>query len=180
MRSRANNPTEEIGSRGLNPEEAWLYETDLETSAMLIPFPTGPLGWKLDRFAVRWLGFSPMSREYARKNGLKDESRSLLLVVKGRKTGKKRSAALSYFTIDGHMLVVGSKGGAPDDPAWVTNLRADPNVTIYVDRKPRRVTARVAAGDERKSLWQTLSAAVPTYAEFQKGIAREIPLVILE
>jgi len=139
-----------------------------------------PAGWAMDRFMVRWLGISPLSRAFARLNGLEDKGRYLLLVVKGRKSGKKRSAALSYFEIDGRLLVVGSKGGAPTDPAWVTNLRADPHATIYIDRKPRRVTARIAAGDERESLWQRLAADVPTYAGFQKGIAREIPLVILE
>jgi len=147
---------------------------------MLTRFLMSPAGWAMDRFWVRWFGFSPVSRAFAKAHGLEDKGRYLLLVVKGRKTGKKRSAALSYFEIDGHLLVVGSKGGAPGDPAWVANLRADPNVTIYVDRRPRRVTARIAAGAERESLWEKLSAAVPTYAEFQKGIEREIPLVILE
>jgi deazaflavin-dependent oxidoreductase (nitroreductase family) len=147
---------------------------------VLIKFLLSPAGWAVDRFMVRWFGFSPLSRAFARAKGIEDAGRYLLLVVKGRKTGKKRSAALSYFEIDGRMLVVGSKGGGPADPAWVTNLRADPNVTIYVDRKPRRVTARIAAGEERASLWQKLAADVPTYAEFQQGIAREIPLVILE
>jgi deazaflavin-dependent oxidoreductase (nitroreductase family) len=139
-----------------------------------------PAGWAMDRFMVRWFGISPLSRAFARLNGLQDKGRYLLLVVTGRKTGRKRSAALSYFEIDGRLLVVGSKGGAPTDPAWVTNLRADPNATIYIDRKPCRVTARIAAGDERANLWQKLSIDVPTYAEFQKGIAREIPLVIFE
>jgi deazaflavin-dependent oxidoreductase (nitroreductase family) len=147
---------------------------------MLTKFLMSPAGWAMDRFWVRWFGYSPVSRAFAKAHGLEDKGRYLLLIVKGRKTGKKRSAALSYFTIDGRMLVVGSKGGAPTDPAWVTNLRADPHVTIYVDRKPRRVTARIAAGEERKSLWEKLSADVPTYAGFQDGVAREIPLVILE
>jgi deazaflavin-dependent oxidoreductase (nitroreductase family) len=147
---------------------------------MLTRFLMTPAGWALDRFWVRWFGFSPVSRAFAKAHGLEDKGRYLLLVVKGRKTGKKRSVALSYFEIDGHMLVVGSKGGAPTDPAWVTNLRANPDVTIYVDRKPHRVTARISTGDERKSLWEKLSAAVPTYAGFQSGVAREIPLVILE
>jgi deazaflavin-dependent oxidoreductase (nitroreductase family) len=147
---------------------------------MLTKFLMSPAGWAMDRFWVRWFGYSPVSRAFAKANGLEDKGRYLLLVVKGRKTGKKRSVALSYFKIDGHMLVVGSKGGAPTDPAWVTNLRADPNVTIYVDRKRRKATARIATGAERKSLWQKLTADVPTYAGFQNGVAREIPLVILE
>ena len=147
---------------------------------MLTKFLMSPAGWAMDRFWVRWFGYSPTSRAFAKAHGLKDEGRYLLLVVKGRKSGKKRSAALSYFEIDGRMLVVGSKGGAPTDPAWVTNLRADPHATIYVDRRPRRVTARIAAGEERAGLWRKLSAAVPTYAGFQANIEREIPLVILE
>ena len=147
---------------------------------MLTKFLMSPTGWAMDRFWVRWFGFSPVSRAFAKAHGLEDKGRYLLLVVKGRKSGKKRSAALSYFEIDGRMLVVGSKGGAPTDPAWVTNLRADPNVTIYVDRKPRRATARIAAGEEREGLWQKLTVDVPTYAGFQNGVAREIPLVILE
>jgi deazaflavin-dependent oxidoreductase (nitroreductase family) len=147
---------------------------------MLMKFLMSPAGWAMDRFMVRWFGISPLSKAFAKLNGLQDKGRYLLLVVKGRKTGKKRSVALSYFQIDGRLLVVGSKGGAPTDPAWVTNLRADPNATIYIDRKQRRVTARIAVGEERKSLWQRLTADVPTYAGFQKGIEREIPLVILE
>jgi deazaflavin-dependent oxidoreductase (nitroreductase family) len=147
---------------------------------MLTKFLMSPAGWAMDRFWVRWFGYSPVSRAFARANGLEDKGRYLLLVVKGRKTGKKRAVALSYFEIDGRMLVVGSKGGAPTDPAWVTNLRADPNVTIFVDRKRRSVTARIAAGEERKVLWQKLTADVPTYAGFQSGVEREIPLVILQ
>jgi deazaflavin-dependent oxidoreductase (nitroreductase family) len=147
---------------------------------MLTKFLMSPAGWAMDRFWVRWFGYSPVSRAFARANGLEDKGRYLLLVVKGRKTGKKRAVALSYFEIDGRMLVVGSKGGAPTDPAWVTNLRADPNATIFVDRKRRSVTARIAAGEERKVLWQKLTADVPTYAGFQSGVEREIPLVILQ
>ena len=143
-------------------------------------FLMSPAGWAMDRFMVRWFGISPLSKAFAKLNGLQDKGRYLLLVVKGRKTGKPRASALPYFQAHGRLLVVGSKGGAPTDPAWVINLRADPKATIYIDRKPRKVTARIATGDERKGLWQRLAADVPTYAGFQQGIEREIPLVILE
>ena len=139
-----------------------------------------PTAWALDRFWIRWFGISPLSKAFARASGIEDKGRYLLLVARGRKTGKKRATALSYFEIDGRMFVVGSKGGAPADPHWVTNLRAKPDATIYVDRRPRQVTARIAAGAERADLWNKLIATVPTYAGFQQGLAREIPLVILE
>jgi len=139
-----------------------------------------PAGWAFDRFMVRRAGWSPLSAVFARQAGIKNESRTLALVVKGRKSGKKRSVALAWFEIGGHLLVVGSAGGAPEDPQWVRNLRADPNATIYIARKPRRVTARIAEGTERQAIWDILSVQVPTYAHYQAQVTREIPLVILE
>ena|ERR1019366_3680447 len=147
---------------------------------MLMKLVMSPAGWALDRLAVRWTGISPLSALFARQNGIRNESRVLVLVTKGRKTGKKRSVALAYFEIDGHLLVVGSAGGNPTDPQWVGNLRADPNVTIYIARKPRNVTARISGGAERAGIWEKLAVQVPTYAHYQTLVAREIPLVILE
>ena len=60
------------------------------------------------------------------------------------------------------------------------NLRANPNVTIYIQRKPRPVKARIAGGEERAALWGKLISTVPTYADYQKLTTREIPLVVFE
>jgi deazaflavin-dependent oxidoreductase (nitroreductase family) len=147
---------------------------------MLLKLMMSPLGFKFDRFMVRWTGDSPLSRLFARQGGYQDPRMPLLLVAKGRKSGKNRATVLSFFEIDGKLLVVGSAGGSPIEPQWVGNLRANPDATIYIARKPRRVRARIAAGDERRSLWEALVASVPTYAGFQAGVAREIPLVILD
>jgi len=139
-----------------------------------------PAGWAFDRFMVRWTGKSPLSAVFAWQAGIKNESQNLALVTRGRKSGKRRTVALSYFEIDGHRLVVGSAGGSPTDPQWVANLRANPDATVYIARKPRRVKARIAAGAERQAIWEKLSAQVPTYAQYQAQVSREIPLVILE
>jgi deazaflavin-dependent oxidoreductase (nitroreductase family) len=145
---------------------------------VLLKFLMSPLGYKFDRWMVRWTGDSPLTRVFAKEGGYTPRM-PLLLVAKGRKTGKNRAAVLSYFEIDGHLLVVGSSGGSPVEPRWVGNLRANPDATIYVERKPRRVKARIAFGDERRALWDKLKAITPVYDEFQAQIAREIPLVIL-
>jgi deazaflavin-dependent oxidoreductase (nitroreductase family) len=147
---------------------------------MLHKLVMSPAGWALDRFMVRWAGISPLSAIFAWQAGIKNESRTLALVVRGRKTGRMRTVALAYFEIDGHLLVVGSAGGSPEDPQWVRNLRTDPHATIYIARKPRHVTARIAQGTERQAIWDKLSVQVPTYAQYQAQVAREIPLVILE
>jgi deazaflavin-dependent oxidoreductase (nitroreductase family) len=147
---------------------------------MLHKLIMSPAGWAFDRFMVRWAGVSPLSAAFAWQAGIKNESRTLALVVKGRKSGRNRTVALAYFEIDGHLLVVGSAGGSPVEPQWVQNLRANPDATIYVARKARRVTARIAAGVERQAIWDRLSVEVPTYARYQAQVPREIPLVILE
>jgi hypothetical protein len=51
---------------------------------MLMKLLMSPAGWAMDRFMVRWFGISPLSRAFARLNGLQDKGRYLLLVVKGR------------------------------------------------------------------------------------------------
>jgi len=146
---------------------------------MLLKLMMSPLGFKFDRWMVRWTGDSPLSRVFAKQGGYKNPRPPLLLVVRGRKSGKERATVLSYFDIDGGLLLVGSNAGKPAEPQWVANLRANPDATIYINRKPRRVKARIAAGEERRVLWEELIASVPTYAAFQTMTEREIPLVVL-
>jgi deazaflavin-dependent oxidoreductase (nitroreductase family) len=146
---------------------------------MLLKIMMSPAGLAVDRWFVRWTGTSPLCHVFARMSGFPARP-ALLLTVKGRKSGKMRSSALPYFDIDGRLFVVGSRGGGPVDPQWVTNLRADPNCTIVVNRKPRKVTARIASGNERASLWVDLVKLVPTYDYYQSRTTREIPLVIFD
>jgi deazaflavin-dependent oxidoreductase (nitroreductase family) len=146
---------------------------------MLLKVMMSPAGLAVDRWMVRWTGTSPLCHVFARMSGFPARP-ALLLTVKGRKTGRLRASALPYFEIDGRLFVVGSRGGGPQDPQWVTNLRVDPSCTIVVGRKKRRVTARIAGGNERQSLWEDLVKLVPTYTYYQTLTTREIPLVIFD
>jgi F420H(2)-dependent quinone reductase len=60
------------------------------------------------------------------------------------------------------------------------NLRTDPNAAIYVDRKEKKIKARVGAGEERALLWEELGKMLPPYLQYQTLTTRGIPLVILE
>ena len=146
---------------------------------MLLKIMMSPLGLWWDRLMVRWTGNSPLCKVFAKMGGFPPRP-ALLLIVKGRKSGKPRASALPYFDAHGQRFVVGSRGGGPVDPQWVTNLRADPNATIYIHRKPKKVTARIAGGNERADLWVELGKMLPTYVHYQTLTTREIPLVILE
>jgi deazaflavin-dependent oxidoreductase (nitroreductase family) len=142
---------------------------------------------KLDVWSVRLTGRSFFMWLFAQRSGLakdpdfqRKKARALVLVTRGRKSGRPRSVVLPYFTFGGTTFVVGSKGGAPDDPDWVWNLRHTPAALAYVDRQPRPVSTRFADPAERSGLWAQLTAVAPTYEGYQKGTRREIPLVIIE
>ena len=57
--------------------------------------------------------------------------------------------ALIYGEHDGDYLVVASKGGAPEPPAWYVNLKKDPAVRIQVWGDKIDVTARDATDAEK-------------------------------
>ena len=124
---------------------------------------------------------------FARRAGLmKDpqlgsrKAEALVLVTRGRTTGRPRSVVLPYFTFDDKTFVVGSKGGAHDDPDWVLNLRERPSAIVYIRRQAKSANMRFATTAERAALWPKLIAFAPTYEAYQRGTRREIPLVIVE
>jgi len=146
---------------------------------MLHSFVVSPAGLALDRFLARYLGVSLTIQVWARAAGYKPGP-VLYLEAIGKKSGEVRPVALPYFMIDGKMLIVGSAGGGPRDPAWATNLRAIPNVTVYVKRKKKLVRARFSEGEERENYWRKLVAFNAHYREYEKKTSRRIPVIVLE
>jgi deazaflavin-dependent oxidoreductase (nitroreductase family) len=104
----------------------------------------------------------------------------LILTTKGRRTSLLRSAALIFGRRGDDYLVVGSKGGAPQPPAWYLNLQADPEVQVQVKADRFSARARTATPDEKPVLWQTMTSIWPDYDAYQQRCEREIPVVILE
>jgi deazaflavin-dependent oxidoreductase (nitroreductase family) len=140
---------------------------------------------RLDVWAVRWTGGSFFMWLFALRTGLardpdfkRRKAPALVLVTMGRKSGRRRAVVLPYFTFEGKSFVVGSKGGSPEDPDWVHNLRQNPAALVYINRQPRAVTTRIAGAAERPALWTQLVTTTPTYDAYQRGTRREIPLII--
>lgn len=100
----------------------------------------------------------------------------LLLHTTGAKSGQPRLSPLAYLTVDGKMLIVGSYAGAPKDPAWVHNLRADPRARIEVGTEAYDVVVRELPGDERDATYPKITAVAPVFAEYQTKTTRAIPL----
>jgi deazaflavin-dependent oxidoreductase (nitroreductase family) len=107
-------------------------------------------------------------------------SKVLLLTTTGHKSGEQRTTPLIYEARGDDFVIVASKGGAPEHPAWFLNLQADPEAEIQVKADRFKVRTRVAEGDERAELWELVNGQWPDYADYQKKTDREIPVVVLE
>lgn len=105
---------------------------------------------------------------------------TLLLTVLGRKSGLWRRTALIYGRAGDAYVVVASKGGAADNPAWFTNLVAHPEVHVQVKERKFTARARVAGGPERAELWTLMTGIWPDYDSYQHNTRREIPVVVLD
>jgi deazaflavin-dependent oxidoreductase (nitroreductase family) len=105
---------------------------------------------------------------------------TLLLTTTGRKSGDQRTTPLIYQEHDGAYLVVASKGGADEPPAWYLNLQADPTAHVQVKADKFQAAARDATDDEKPELWRKMATVWPAYDEYQEKTERAIPVVVLE
>jgi deazaflavin-dependent oxidoreductase (nitroreductase family) len=104
----------------------------------------------------------------------------LLLDHVGARSAIRRTTPLVYVEDGDDLVVVASKGGHENHPAWFHNLRANPGTTVQIGPQRRAVQARVASAQERQRLWPMAVSTYAGYRGYQRRTTREIPLVILE
>jgi deazaflavin-dependent oxidoreductase (nitroreductase family) len=103
----------------------------------------------------------------------------IVVTTRGNKTGKVRKHALMRVEHDGEYALVASMGGAPKNPVWYYNLKADPDAVIIQDGADRfDAHVRELSGDERAEWWDRAVAAYPDYAQYQKNTERIIPVFV--
>jgi deazaflavin-dependent oxidoreductase (nitroreductase family) len=103
----------------------------------------------------------------------------LLLTTEGRRSGESRTTPLIHRTDGDRWVVVASKGGAPANPSWFENLKANPEATIEVKDENVAVRSSVAEGEERARLWSLMTEVWPAYDDYQARTERQIPVVVL-
>ena len=103
----------------------------------------------------------------------------VVLTTRGAKTGLLRKTALMRVEHDGQYAVVGSLGGAPKNPVWVYNVRAEPHVELQDGPDKHDYLARETEGDERELWWKRAVEAYPDYANYQTRTDRVIPVFVL-
>ena len=107
---------------------------------------------------------------------------TLLLRTTGRRSGATRTNGLVYARDGDDYLVVASNGGADQAPAWLFNLRANPDVEIQVGRERQKGTAReVGPSDpDYERLWKIVNENnKDRYSAYQEKTKRQIPVVAL-
>lgn len=105
---------------------------------------------------------------------------TLILTTTGRKSGEERKTPLIYQPHGDAWLIVASKGGAPEPPAWYLNLQDHPEARIQIKGDRFDVRARDATPEEQPGMWKTMVATWPQYDEYQEKTDRPIPVVVLE
>jgi deazaflavin-dependent oxidoreductase (nitroreductase family) len=103
----------------------------------------------------------------------------LILHTTGRKSGETRKFPLIYGRDGDDYVVVASKGGAPEHPGWYRNLLAHPDVKIQVRDRIIPVRARTGTAEDKARVWPIMTAQWPDYDSYQRGTARDIPVVLL-
>ena len=103
----------------------------------------------------------------------------LLLHTLGRKSGKNYTTSLSYYRDGDAYLVVASNWGKENQPDWFYNLMKHPHTTIQVAAKSMAVDAHQAQGVEYRRLWELVTLHNRQYIHYQKGLKRQIPIMIL-
>ncbi|MCB0047606.1 MAG: nitroreductase family deazaflavin-dependent oxidoreductase [Caldilineaceae bacterium] len=105
----------------------------------------------------------------------------LLLHTTGRKSGQEHITPLVCMEDGDRLVIIASKGGAPEHPHWYRNLAVDPNVTIEYGSECFSACAAVAEEPERTRLYDKLAARHEFFARYRKETAgiRTIPVVIL-
>jgi deazaflavin-dependent oxidoreductase (nitroreductase family) len=114
-----------------------------------------------------------------RVGGMFEGAPMLLLHHVGAKSGTPRVNPLMYQADDGRYVIFASKGGAPSNPDWFYNVKANPNTSIELGTEEIGVLAEQATGDERDRLFTRQKELAPQFAEYEQKTDRTIPVVIL-
>lgn len=124
---------------------------------------------------------------YERTNGaegntLRDTGLPVIIVTHvGNKTGAIRKTPLMRVKDGANYVLVGSMGGAPKDPVWVYNLRANPQVELRDQGVVQEMRVReVTDTAERERLWKAADAAYPRFPEYRTRTTRMIPIFVAE
>ncbi|HEX3909964.1 MAG TPA: nitroreductase family deazaflavin-dependent oxidoreductase [Solirubrobacteraceae bacterium] len=104
----------------------------------------------------------------------------LLLTSTGARSGEQRTTPVVYQPDGDRMVIFASKAGAPENPAWYHNLRANSTATVEVGSQKVEVEAVITDGEERERLFSKQKQLMPQFADYEQKTSRQIPVVALQ
>jgi deazaflavin-dependent oxidoreductase (nitroreductase family) len=105
---------------------------------------------------------------------------NLMLTVTGRKTGLARSTPLLCVPYGEAILIAGSYFGGPNEPLWVKNVEANPDVTVRFKGATSQMRARLLEGSERAAAWEAMLKVWPNFAMYERRTDRTIKVFRLD
>jgi F420H(2)-dependent quinone reductase len=111
--------------------------------------------------------------------GTRFNRNAVLLGCTGARSGLTRQVPLLATPVGNEFVLIASKAGAPEHPAWYRNLKANPDCTLTAGGRVLRCTAREAEGEERERFWRAAVDNYAGYADYQRRTERRIPVMVL-
>lgn len=167
--ARPNGPVDCLPCAAGRPCVSWLHTQLIEQGNIAVDYETFTRDITAD---IRANG-RPTS-------GPMQDRPLMVLTTKGAKTGDEHEAIVTFSRDGEDYVVAATKSGAPTNPAWYHNLRANPEATVEADREKFRVRATIAEGAERERLWDQHVVAYPYFGDYPAMTARVIPVISLE
>jgi deazaflavin-dependent oxidoreductase (nitroreductase family) len=106
---------------------------------------------------------------------------TVFLTHTGARSGRRYSTPLVYFTDDENVILTASNYGRERHPAWLANVKANPDVELVARGRRGRYRARVAEGAERDRLFALAERLTRAYESYQRRASgRTIQVVVCE
>lgn len=96
--------------------------------------------------------------------------------TKGARSGKIRYIPLIHVPHEEGVILVASMGGADVHPSWYWNIKANPEILVYLKGKKLNLVAEQVSADKKAELWPLICSFYPPYDVYQKRTERNIPV----
>lgn len=96
--------------------------------------------------------------------------------MKGAKSGKVRNIPLMYVPYEKGVVLVASLAGSDVHPSWYWNLKANPQIVVYLNGRKLELEAKQIDDEKKSELWPLICSCWPDYDLYQQKTERNIPV----
>lgn len=104
----------------------------------------------------------------------------VFVTTTGGRSGHRRTTPLFGIPIGEDLALIGTGVGQAPTPAWVHNLRSNPEATVEYDGVELDVVARLARPEEELAAWEEAPKVYAGFPEYRRRLDREVSVFILE